>query len=299
MKQWVKLYTEALHDRKLRKLSERDQLVFFKLVLLAGQEDKNGDLPCCEDIALELYMKEADVKKSVSNLISIGLLSESDNGNLYVTKFVARQETNLTGAERTARCRHNKRDIEDVTNERYNSNADVTEQRYTCNAEVTDERYECNEKVTLEKNRKEIEENRKDKDLEKNKEKEKIGVAKATSAHPKKSRGELKPYGIGENVLLSDEEYHQLQEKLGTKAADEQIEELSLYMGKSDKNAKKYTNHYFAVLSWSRNSVERTDHSSQATLFAKPKERTFADIRRDMETQQAVEDNTIESFWRD
>lgn len=106
---WIKMYPEMLHDRKMRKLTEHEQLVFMKLLLLAGQEDQDGYLPSAEDIALELYTKETDVTKVCKKLIDAGMLSVTDDGYMYVTNFKKRQDTNLTGAEKVARYRERQR----------------------------------------------------------------------------------------------------------------------------------------------------------------------------------------------
>ena len=123
MKIWIKMYPEMLHDRKIRKLSERDQLVWMKLLLLAGQEDKNGYLPPLDDIAMELYMKAVDIDKSLRTLIEAGLLTETLDGDTLITNFAKRQETNLTSAEKVRRYRE--------------THKVVTEPGYMCNQKVT------------------------------------------------------------------------------------------------------------------------------------------------------------------
>lgn len=148
---WIKLYTEALHDRKMRKLSRFDKSVFYDLLLLAGQEDIDGALPPIDDIALELDLNVSEAQKSVATLKSAGLLSD-DNGTLYVTSFKTRQESNLTSAEKVARFRSNhkadNKKVTDVTESGYMCNGDVTEQGYMRNPDVTQGRYTSNGNVT-------------------------------------------------------------------------------------------------------------------------------------------------------
>ena len=289
MKQWIKFYSEALHDRKMRRLSRIDKSVFYDLLLLAGQEDINGYLPSIEDIAFELDMDTEEAEASLSNLLKIGVISKDEEGVLFVTMFNERQNSNLSDAERAKKYREKKKVSTTVTDGEKTS-------RDERHADVCDERSNDDERtVTVEKNR--IEKNRIEIDKDKNRiEKnriENINDADAPRTPSKKrNRGILKPYGIAENVMLSDEEYLKLQEKLGSKGADEQIDALSLYMGQSEKNAKKYTNHYLTVLNWSRLKEEHAMNPA----YSRPKERTFADIAREMET---ANDNTIESFWRD
>ena len=109
--QWIKLYTEILHDRKFRKMNERQQLVCLKLFLLAGQEDQGGDLPDLEDISLELYMpNQKQLKADIDRLVELNVIS--DNGGCYrVINFAKRQEANLTGYERVKRYREKQRDV--------------------------------------------------------------------------------------------------------------------------------------------------------------------------------------------
>ena len=87
-KVWIKLYTEALHDRKMRKLNRFDKSVFYDLLLLAGQEDADGYLPNLDDIAFELDLSDDEAEKSVTNLIKVGLLSKDDNGDIRIDKFL-------------------------------------------------------------------------------------------------------------------------------------------------------------------------------------------------------------------
>ena len=86
-----------------------------------------------------------------------------------------------------------------------------------------------NAKITLDKNR--IEENRID---------NKIQIQKS-------SFGEFK------NVLLKEEEYTKLIEKLGEPNTKILIEELSTYMA---SKKTKYVNHYATLLGWARRKVE-------------------------------------------
>lgn len=61
---------------------------------------------------------------------------------------------------------------------------------------------------------------------------------------------EKRNYGELENVVLTDEQYAKLTERLGAQLRDELIEELSLYI--PNKPGKKYTDHYAVILVWSK-----------------------------------------------
>lgn len=237
------MYPEMLHDRKIRKLNEHEQLFFMKLLLLAGQEDQEGVLPDVEDIALDLYTKESDVTKTCNKLITSGLLSETEDGHMCVTNFKKRQDTNLTGAEKVARYRERQR----VTKE----NNQSEEKKVT---HVTASGYTCNEKVTPDID-KEI-----DIDKEKDKEEEKSIKRASKKSETKKA------YGSHQNVLLTDDEYRKLCERFPD--ADGKIEALSLGIA---SKGYKYKDHYATILNWARMDAEKTPQS-------KPPETTFGDI---------------------
>lgn len=96
-KAWVKMYTDILHDRKMLKMTEHEQLVFLKLLAVAGQEDKDGLLPPVEDICLELYGKTYadhidDTCAVLDRLTELDIVLKDDNA--YILKnFVKRQDT--------------------------------------------------------------------------------------------------------------------------------------------------------------------------------------------------------------
>ena len=248
MKQWIKLYTEALHDRKMRRLNRFDKSVFYDLLLLAGQEDQDGQLPCIEDIALELDLKPSEAQKSVTALIKVGLIAQVSNDNFVVTKFKERQESNLSNYERVKRYRDNKKN---VINDNADDNAEITDTRYQT---VINDNADDTEMITVEK---EIEIDKEiDKELTVNA--DALTDARKTKADRKRAYGSLK------NVMLTDEEYSALKDRF--QDADDKIEAMSLYFG-SHGNAKKYKNHYATALNWARMAAER---DSKAPKKAQP-----------------------------
>lgn len=108
-----------------------------------------------------------------------------------------------------------------------------------------------------------------------------------------KPKPEKKRYGSAKNVLLTDEEYEKLKERFPD--ADDKIEAMSLYF-ESKGNAGKYKSHYATFLNWERMARER-EQTTAATIPKAPKEKTFGDIRREMEQQKT--DSFVDSFWRD
>lgn len=64
-----------------------------------------------------------------------------------------------------------------------------------------------------------------------------------------------KPYGEFQNVFLEDDKYERLRDYWlagNEPALQELIFELSAYMAQSDKNRKKYTDHYATLLAWAK-----------------------------------------------
>ena len=76
----------------------------------------------------------------------------------------------------------------------------------------------------------------------------------ANSTVKPKAKPVKKPYGSGENVMLTDEQFCKLHERLPD--ADAWIEKASLYFG-SKGNANQYKDHYMTILNWDRMDRER------------------------------------------
>lgn len=67
-------------------------------------------------------------------------------------------------------------------------------------------------------------------------------------------------HGEFENVLLSEDEYNKLVEKLGKQETDILIEQLSGYM---KSKGKKYSSHYATILNWDRRKKEEKQSKSK------------------------------------
>ena len=68
-----------------------------------------------------------------------------------------------------------------------------------------------------------------------------------------------KIYGENKNVMLSDEEYERLTERMGGRKRSEYIEKLSDYMAST---GKKYQSHYATICSWFRQDGGQTSNAS-------------------------------------
>ena len=114
----------------------------------------------------------------------------------------------------------------------------------------------------------------------------------ATAPKAKRDRGILQEFG--EFVRLSQKEYLNLCTEYGKAKIDQMIIKMNDYIGEDEtgKLARKYRtrNHNLTLKNWIRMDQERKQPKQI------PKEKTFRDIRIEMEQQ--AEENTIDSFWR-
>ena len=118
-KYWIKLYHEILDDPKMGRLSDRLWRRVIEMFLLAGDYDKDGELPPVEDVAWRLRTDNETLQQDIETLQRIGILSV--NGSIHlVTNFSERQSA-MSGAERISRFRDSKR------KEEYYGNDDETD----------------------------------------------------------------------------------------------------------------------------------------------------------------------------
>ena len=94
---WIKLYNEFLDDPKVGRLTPGQQLLFVKLLLVAGECDaegllSNGDDPLTfDDIAWRLRFDVDLLTEHWQALESAGLVETQDDGSLLIVKFAERQ----------------------------------------------------------------------------------------------------------------------------------------------------------------------------------------------------------------
>ena len=125
-KKWLKLWTETLHDRKLRRITPAWRWCWVGLLMLAADRDDEGKLYLTpgepltdEDIADELGVDMNDWTLARDYFLRIGMLHHS-GATLVVTNYTKRQEpADPTAAERMRRMRDKGRDgnvtVTDVT----------------------------------------------------------------------------------------------------------------------------------------------------------------------------------------
>lgn len=129
---WIKFYCEILDDPKMATLPDRLWRRFYELCLLAGKQNKDGEIPPANQIAWALRMDATDVQRDIDELITIGLVTVTDSGYV-VTNFSKRQEK-ATNTERVARYREAKHKDE------YYGNENVTQMKRNV-TQITDNRY--------------------------------------------------------------------------------------------------------------------------------------------------------------
>ena len=112
---WVKIYSEFIHDSKIGRLPATAQLLFVKLIIVAGEADADGylingeDAMTPQDLAWHMHIDEAQLVIDLELLKASKLIKDED-GYLLVVNFAKRQgrpqsEKREMWRERKARSR--------------------------------------------------------------------------------------------------------------------------------------------------------------------------------------------------
>jgi hypothetical protein len=219
--------------------------------------------------------RNATVTESVTDTVT----DASEN----VTRNVTRNAKSNAERQKRYRERNKKR------------NATVTES-------VTDT-VTRNENVTLPQEERENEkEDEKEKRTKKEKEeervKEKEELINIYALQPEKAKAE-KPvkhrYGNFQHVFLTDDEYARLQDDFQDLPV--RIQRLDDYL--ENNPSKHYANHNLTIRNWAKKDAEQMQMQPKQI----PKEKTFRDLRIEMEQQEqqqdlAKQDYFVDSFWR-
>ncbi len=111
-KPWLKLWTEALHDKKLRRTSPVNRWVWIALLMMAAEQDDSGRL----EVTAGVPMTDEDIRESAAvemsawmearaYFLQMGML-RLDEGMYTIKNYVKRQEPkDPTAAERMRRMR--------------------------------------------------------------------------------------------------------------------------------------------------------------------------------------------------
>ena len=118
-KYWIKLYHEILDDPKMGRMSDRLWRRVIEMFLLAGDYDKDGELPPVEDVAWRLRTDNETLQQDIEALQRIGILSV--NGSIHIVTNFSERQSAMSGAERISRFRDSRR------KEEYYGNEDATD----------------------------------------------------------------------------------------------------------------------------------------------------------------------------
>lgn len=114
-KPWLKLWTETLHDKKLRRTSPVTRWIWIALLMLAAETDDSGKM----EVAAGEPMNDDDFREAAAvelpawveardYFLRLGMMRR-DGGTYVLTNYVKRQApTDPTNAQRQARYRESK-----------------------------------------------------------------------------------------------------------------------------------------------------------------------------------------------
>lgn len=135
---------------------------------------------------------------------------------------------------------------------------------------------------------------KKEKEEERVKEKEElINIYAPQPEKPKPEKQTKHKYGNFQHVFLTDDEYARLQDDFQDLPV--RIQRLDDYL--ENNPAKHYANHNLTIRNWAKKDAEQMQPKQI------PKEKTFRDLRIEMEQQEqqqdlAKQDYFVDSFWR-
>ena len=82
-----------------------------------------------------------------------------------------------------------------------------------------------------------------------------------------------------EYVLLTEEDFCKLCEKFGPDGAADWIEELDDYLSLSEKNRRKYDNHYRVILVWAKRAAKKAVAVGEGGAAKRAADRFISDLR--------------------
>ena len=300
---WIKLYHEILSDPKMGMMSDKLFRRTIEFFLIAGKEDRDGELPAADDIAWILRISKKEVQKTIEELVRLNIISiqldplseytKSGKTEKYIiTHFSERQKSDQTKSEmnRAYYEKHKLKKSEFQTEIQSENKAEIQKNSENSVSEIQTE-IQCVDKNKI-KNKNKNKNKIKEGEEEKNSETEIQSEFQITTPTPSlpastkktkaehRDRGELKPMGKLRNVMLSEKEIRDLNQELGGVLAAKYIDKLSLYIGEP-KNAKKYTDHYLTVLRWYYKDQEEQEKQEQQSQ--QKKTYTAAEVAEMME----------------
>ena len=111
---WIKLYHEILDDPKMGLMDATLFAFTIKLFLIAGETDKEGELPPVEHIAWRLHLSVDDCNVSLHELKRNGIVDCNDNETVWIVASFAERQSPDKVKERVRQ--HRKRQAEQAKN---------------------------------------------------------------------------------------------------------------------------------------------------------------------------------------
>lgn len=88
-KSYIKLYTNFFEDERIMSLSEKNQVRFIKLLLVAAKVEQNGLLPSVYDICWYLHMiggnRLRDMRRTLNKIHQAGLIKPNGENGWVIT----------------------------------------------------------------------------------------------------------------------------------------------------------------------------------------------------------------------
>lgn len=126
-KYWLKLFHETIYDPKIMMRSPGARLRWYECLCLAGDYDKDGELPCIENMVYVFRIEEKQLLDELNELTKTGLVI-FENGVYFIKNWHSRQMAMDTN-ERSLRYRESKQKREYYEHE--------TNMQHDCNDNAT------------------------------------------------------------------------------------------------------------------------------------------------------------------
>ena len=130
-KYWLKLFHETIYDPKIMMRSPGARLRWYECLCLAGDVDRDGELPSIEHMVFVFRVSEEQLLDELSELVRAGMIVQ--NGDAYIVKNWTKRQSQMPDAERKYRDRDSaqkkeyyvEKVSESVTENVRNSDADI------------------------------------------------------------------------------------------------------------------------------------------------------------------------------
>lgn len=151
---WIKFYTEFNNDPKIGMLPRDAQLLFVKLLLVAAENDKEGNVPTTSEIAWMLREQIDWVETNIAHLVSIHIVDKNQDGTYKITNYKKRQ-SKFDDKERQREHRRKNNQVD----------MPLTDMSQTCHEPVTDVSQEINSRYVERKKEREDKKEREEREI--------------------------------------------------------------------------------------------------------------------------------------